>query len=92
VRGKIFPYVFIRRAQAKTMLKLSRDLLLPSASFCQLSIMSRWSGRQTTSRRLEGQSHRLRYSKADGSKTGIFLKLPLSITIISWCLLKTRIK
>ena len=74
MRRKIFPYIFIRGPQVKTMLDLSRDLLLPSA-FHYVKVV--WSSSRKSS--AWGQSHHLQYSKADGSKTGIFIKLPLSV-------------
>ena len=74
MRRKIFPYIFIRGPQVKTMLELSRDLLLPPA-FHYVKVV--WSSSRKSS--AWGQSHHLQYSKADGSKTGIFIKLPLSV-------------
>ena len=74
MRRKIFPYIFIRGPQVKTMLEPWRDLLLPSAFHY---VMVVWSSSRKSS--AWGQSHHLQYSKADGSKTGIFIKLPLSV-------------
>ena len=82
MRCKISPYVFIRGAQAKTMLELSRDLLLPSASFHQFFIMSRRSGHPTKSRQLEGRVVVFYIIKLTGPRLISFKKLPLSVIII----------